>query len=327
MLEIMSKAHFFVREEESFDNWNGGTYGHHVLVFVPPETMRKIAFSNQGQIENSLLSDLSTCASNVSNERFEQVELGLIDEFDTDFQKSFQLSQQPHTNPDMLHIWKAGHLRLFISHRDSHKAQARRIGDALNAYGISAFIAHDTIQPMSIWQKEIEKGLETMEVMLAFITDGFHESIWTNQEIGYALGKGIPIIPVKYGREDPNGFIGEKQAIRGDLKEAQETAIAVYRILVEKLGQRERIQQTLISAFLAAPNYDEARDRFDRMQEAVETLSAREIEQITNGFAENNQLNSSIYLTNRANRLLHFLRDTTGKTFAIDGNQLKVIKR
>jgi hypothetical protein len=61
------------------------------------------------------------------------------------------------------------------------------------------------------WQQEIEKGLETMEVMLAFITDDFHDSVWTNQEVGYALGKGVPIIPVKFGRNDPDGFIGSKQ--------------------------------------------------------------------------------------------------------------------
>ena len=69
---------------------------------------------------------------------------------------------------------------------------ARRLGDALCAYGISPFVAHDTIVPMKTWQLEIEKGLETMEVMLAFLTDDFHQSTWTNQEIGYALGKSVP---------------------------------------------------------------------------------------------------------------------------------------
>ena len=28
-----------------------------------------------------------------------------------------------------------------------------------------------------------------MEVLLAFITDDFHDSIWVNQEIGFALGR------------------------------------------------------------------------------------------------------------------------------------------
>lgn len=125
------------------------------------------------------------------------------------------LNQSMYVDPDKLSIWKRNCLKLFISHRDTHKAEARRLADALEAYGISAFVAHDTIEPMTTWQHEIEKGLQTMEVMLAFVTDDFEKSVWTNQEVGYALGKGAPIIPVKFEHKDPPGFIGSKQALKG----------------------------------------------------------------------------------------------------------------
>ena len=35
-------------------------------------------------------------------------------------------------------------------------------------------VAHDTIAPMTEWRLEIMRGLETMEVMLVFLTDDFH---------------------------------------------------------------------------------------------------------------------------------------------------------
>ena len=98
--------------------------------------------------------------------------------------------------------------RLFISHRDTHKVDAQDLADALKPYGISAFVAHDTIEPMTTWQREIEGGLATMEVMVAFITDDFHDSDCPNQEVGIALGKSVPVIPVKFERTDPKGFIG-----------------------------------------------------------------------------------------------------------------------
>lgn len=203
---------------------------------------------------------------------------------------------------------------MFISHRDTHKVRAREIGDALASYGISAFVAHDTIEPMTTWQREIEKGLETMEVMLAFITDDFHGSFWTNQEVGYALGKGVPVIPVKFERKDPQGFIGMMQALKGDIHHCAASAPAVYKVLVEKLGQRGRLQQTLISAFASTPNWDEARRRFDRMDEAITSLTDDEVEAIQLAYSSNDQLYGAIYLNNKYDRLVNFMKRCTGKS-------------
>ena len=91
---------------------------------------------------------------------------------------------------------------------------------------------------MKTWQLEIEKGLETMEVMLAFVTDDFHNSTWTNQEIGYALGKSVPIISVKLETKSPQGFIGSKQALRGHLDRPEELASAIFQVLVEEVGEK-----------------------------------------------------------------------------------------
>jgi hypothetical protein len=174
---------------------------------------------------------------------------------------------------------------------------------------------------MSTWQREIEKGLETMEVMLAFLTDDFHESAWTNQEIGYALGKGIPIISVKFERKDPVGFIGVKQALRGDLSHIERSAQAIYRLLVEKLGQTGRLRQSLISAFCAAANFNETRDRFDRLSETISALSEDELDQIQQAFAANDQLHGAFYL-GYYDRLTNLLKRCTGKDFEISNKKL-----
>lgn len=320
--EIINAAHVVVVEETFYDNWNGGTWGHDAILFLPPEIIGQMGFDEQKQIAQELLTDLNDCARSVSNESFNAVHLELADESDPEFQRAVRLSKQTTTNPDTLSIWTPGHLRLFISHRDTHKAKARELGDALASYGISAFVAHDTIEPMTTWQREIEKGLETMEVMLAFITDDFHGSFWTNQEVGYALGKGVPVIPVKFERKDPQGFIGTTQALKGDLDDPGASAPAIYKVLVEKLGQRGRLQQTLISAFASTPNWDEARRRFDRMDEAITTLTDDEVEAIQLAYSSNDQLYGAIYLNNKYDRLVDFMKRCTGKEFVIKGRKL-----
>ena len=122
-------------------------------------------------------------------------------------------------NPDNLSIWRPGLGRIFISHRDKHKAEARELADALEEYGFSSFVAHETIPANEEWRKVIVAGLETMEIMVVFLTDDFHESIWTNQEVGHALGRGVPIISLKLGRLDPPGFISHVQALRGSIQQ------------------------------------------------------------------------------------------------------------
>jgi hypothetical protein len=53
-----------------------------------------------------------------------------------------------------------------------------------------------------------------MDALLALLTEKFHESNWTDQEIGAAIGRQKLIIPLRKGI-DPYGFIGKYQGIKG----------------------------------------------------------------------------------------------------------------
>ncbi len=121
---------------------------------------------------------------------------------------------QAPTEDELSHIWTQGKLRFFISHRDKHKLGAKKIGTELETYGISCFVAHESIQPMSTWKHEIFKALQTMEACLCYITSDFYDSEWTNQEVGFALAKGIPIYLYSVDKTDPRGFKLDTQAIK-----------------------------------------------------------------------------------------------------------------
>ena len=120
--------------------------------------------------------------------------------------------------------------RLFISHISKHKDRATRLRDCLTPYGISGFVAHEDIHPIQEWQDEIERALYTMDAFLAMHTLGFSESIWTQQEIGFALGRGAKVISLKMG-EDPAGFIGKRQALPRRDRKAEEIAREIDAIL------------------------------------------------------------------------------------------------
>jgi hypothetical protein len=121
-------------------------------------------------------------------------------------------------------------LRLFISHVSKDKLIATRLKNALAQYEIAGFVAHEDIHPTLPWQDEIERALQTMDALIAVHTTGFSASIWTQQEIGYALGRNVKVISFKMG-EDPTGFIGKHQALPRRNRKAEEIAEEIDKLL------------------------------------------------------------------------------------------------
>lgn len=104
-------------------------------------------------------------------------------------------------------FWQAGFSRGFVSHLARFRRFAGEIQQEMVLYGMSSFVAHNDIEPTTEWQDEIELALASCDAMLVLLHPGFHESHWTDQEIGYAMGRGIIIATVRLGT-DPYGFIG-----------------------------------------------------------------------------------------------------------------------
>ena len=97
---------------------------------------------------------------------------------------------------------RPGMLKVFLTHLAAHRKCAADLQEALWGYGISAFVAHNDIVPTQEWQAEIETALPTCDALVALLHPEFHESNWTDQEIGFAMGRGVPVFSVRCG-EDP----------------------------------------------------------------------------------------------------------------------------
>lgn len=132
--------------------------------------------------------------------------------------------------------------RLFISHLAVEKLKATRLKECLAPYGIAGFVAHEDIHPTLEWQSEIERGLWAMDALIAIHTPGFSQSIWCQQEVGFALGRGVKIISLKMG-EDPTGFIGKHQALARRDRTAEEISKEVAAILADDPRTSARLDE------------------------------------------------------------------------------------
>lgn len=322
--EILKAGTIFIREGEDYDNWNGGSFGHQIVIFLPEYLMQNFpSFDNQETLETKIREDINRYFSSQSNEFISSVSFDLSDETNTEFQEAKNYLSNIYINPDSVDIWEKGFIRVFISHRDEHKKEANELSNALKEYGISAFVAHDTIKPMEEWQKTIIKGLNTMEIMISFISDNFFSSVWTNQEVGVAIGRGIPIISLKLETIDPEGFIGSTQALKGSLEEPAKCATDIYDLICIKLNKEERIRKAIVKAFVMSEDFGQTANRFKKLQE-LKLLDDDDIQSIINGFNNNDNLNEAYYLTNKYDRLCVYLENRTGIKYIITNNKIAI---
>jgi hypothetical protein len=320
---LLAGARYYVRPETARDSWDNT--GHDIVLFFDVMQLGSVSLTRQGELCERLKDDINNSSTGIRDEFISLVAIEPVDEADPEYQASKSIFEAPSVRPEDLSFWRPGRLRLFVSHRDSHKANARELADELSVYGISAFAAHDTIEPMASWRNEIQKGLNTMEVLLAYITEDFDDSAWTHQEIGYALGRGVPIISLQLSQKPPTGFLEAVQSLRGDMRQNRRLAPEIYRVIAEKLGNRARLQGALITAFIESTNYIDTMETFDRLEQVVTNLEAGDERRIVQGFNTNDQLNTCAGIRNRGDRFISFMTAVTGKRWQTIDRKLSVI--
>lgn len=316
---ILESARLYVIEEIDFDNYDGGSAGHGIALFLPVEVLGPVSPKLQKKLTDDLLKAIREIAGITPGEYISYVHFELDDVNDDMFKASKSVLAASRAIVGTSGIWQPDMVRVFISHRDNCKSSARELADALEAFGFTCFVAHDTITPMTQWRLEIEKGLVSMDVMLVYLTDDFHDSNWTNQEVGFALGSDKPLVMLKLGKKDPEGFIGHIQALKGDIDNPSGFASNLAKILADATRSKDRVQTAIVSTFANSPDWSETTRRFNQMKAVVQKLSEKELQIIVDAFRVNDQLFNAEFLINKKNRLVGFLNETTGKEFSING--------
>ena len=182
-------------------------------------------------------------------------------------------------------LWGAGSVRIFISHIAKHKAMATALQESLTELGIASFVAHEDIEPNAEWQIEIERALFSMDMLLALLTGGFKESNWTDQEVGIAIGREVPIISVARGK-DPYGFIGKYQAIRWGDKSGRQVADEILGVFLKTEGLADLARDAFITAVANASSFVRAND-LARFLPKIDGLSPDQEEALVLAFNSN----------------------------------------
>lgn len=155
-------------------------------------------------------------------------------------------------------FWAGEEARVFLSHLAVNKVETTQLKEQLARYGISAFVAHEDIEPTKEWQTEIESALASMDALVALLAPGFKESNWCDQEVGVAIGRQLPIIAVRQGL-DPYGFIGRYQALQGAGKTPFQLAREVFDLFIPLPGIGSKITGALVYQLVNSGSFDQSK--------------------------------------------------------------------
>ncbi len=312
--EILVNAQTRVHEEWSYDNWDGGTYGHALYLQIP-ETLYLRLLSAKEELQTIIRSDLNSL-HNFQNESIEEVFFEIEPTNDPDWrQKSGLLLTGKRTvDPNTAdRIWGDGY-RVFLSHKTEVKVETKALKDALAKFRVSCFVAHEDIKPTKEWQNEIESALTTMDAFVALLTENFHESDWTDQEVGFALARNVPIISVRLER-DPYGFLGKFQGLKCSWENAPNE---VAKLLIRHNG----MFSSYIKALHTCGSYIEANELAKLLPEIAQ-LTEVQIDGLVKAHNDNGEIRESFGFKggrDYGKGLLHYLNLWSNRKFGINYN-------
>ena len=123
-----------------------------------------------------------------------------------------------------------------------------------------------------------------MDAFAALMTDDFHDSDWTDQEVGFALARGVPVIAVKLGR-DPYGFLGKFQALSADWDGA---TLGIVKLLL----RNDRMLSAYVQALRDCRSWDVGNMLADALP-GIERASDQQIDELVAAANDNTEVRYS----------------------------------
>lgn len=200
-------------------------------------------------------------------------------------------------------LWSDLPGRVFISHIHQVREFAGNVKQVLaSRYAMTAFVAHNDINPSRRWRDSIKSALATCHVFVALLDEGFHKSQWCDQEVGWALARRIPILPVHpvgYDRDNGrNGFLEEHQDVcldgAGGSTEERWLADKIFESFVSPHPKIADIQvKVIVEAFVRSGSFNSTR-RFWKLIENQPVIATEQLRRLEYAVNSNRQVYEAV---------------------------------
>jgi hypothetical protein len=209
--------------------------------------------------------------------------------------------------------WKTDDLRLFIGHVHTHRRYASELKMWLSWYGIEGFVAHVDIEPTKEWQDVIEASLCSCHAMVALLHQGFHESKWCDQEVGFVLGRRLVVVPVRIDLQ-PYGFLGSVQSLPAIGVSTQDLAYSIAKVLLRDPRTGGLLTDPMVRALCASDSFKQSNLTADLLAAHAPLITSEHVRLIQ----EARKTNSQVQYAHQVGPAL----DVFKQKFGVDGTPL-----
>jgi len=101
--------------------------------------------------------------------------------------------------------------RVFVSYSHENQNEAKIVCEHLKKIGVQAVSDH-LLSPGMPFGDEIKRHITYAHIFIPLVTESSNQRPWVHQEVGYAIGMGVPILPLAIERV-PEGLVHQIQSI------------------------------------------------------------------------------------------------------------------
>ena len=105
--------------------------------------------------------------------------------------------------------------QVFVSHDLRDLEMAQELFSTVKNFPFAVHLAMEDVESGRSRQR-LEGRLANSDVVVAVLTEHAANSQWINQEVGYAVAKGIPVIPLYDSEDLRGGYISEMEGVTID---------------------------------------------------------------------------------------------------------------
>jgi hypothetical protein len=128
-----------------------------------------------------------------------------------------------------------------------------------------------------------------MDALVALLSPDFHDSDWTDQEVGVAIGRGVPLIAVRLGL-DPYGLMGKGQGLGGySWSDTDAIALKTFDLLSKRLSDKSRLFECALTAYGESRSFAESGWKVEQLLTRFDDLTASQVERVLAAYRANGQ--------------------------------------
>jgi hypothetical protein len=134
---------------------------------------------------------------------------------------------------------------------------------------------------------------------LAYISENFRKSDWTDHEVGYAIAREVQIIPLSIDRHLPYGMLGKFQALKCNGNPSDlETAINIMKLTLKRSNRTRSIPDAIIGSLHSSESYSDS-TLFMKALEELPPLDNSQLERLKKAFYSNDQFSGVTRMSTR----------------------------